>query len=345
MQTLTEFKDLLATFDRTRSESLINFQPLQGDASSRRYVRLFFSAKETLEQSSAILMLLADGKGPIFGGDQTVDQNRSFVELGRFFERSQIPCPSIWHADLERKFILVEDLGDKALWRDFSADNLKQCFKIMAQLSRLVDDGNCVAFRRFLGPKELEIEALRFVDHFLIPASAPEELVGLAQELIKWLVKQLSELKPILIHRDFMAWNVQIDNAGKARLIDFQDACLGPPLYDLAALLHDRDFDQQLGLKRLQLYETSRTILAKSIFGKEDSSDFDLAFQLCLLQRSLRLAGQFKMLADKLGKQHYRAWIPGCLKRIGVTLKQLNPDSKILRELSGFVPEIKEALP
>ena len=46
------------------------------------------------------------------------------------------------------------------------------------------------------------------------------------------------------MHRDYHAWNLQVDPRGRVRVIDFQDALLGPALYDLASLCTDRDSDR-----------------------------------------------------------------------------------------------------
>jgi aminoglycoside/choline kinase family phosphotransferase len=59
-----------------------------------------------------------------------------------------------------------------------------------------------------------------------------------------------------------------------------------------------------------------------------------------MLQRHLRLAGQFKLLSEKLGKPIYKEWVPGSLKRVGIALKKL-PYLNDLAELLVTIPEIK----
>src|SRR5207247_2032809 len=53
------------------------------------------------------------------------------------------------------------------------------------------------------------------------------------------LAEPFEQRAPVLVHRDFMAWNLHVQD-GRLRLLDFQDALLGPDAYDLAALLTDR---------------------------------------------------------------------------------------------------------
>src|SRR5207247_355298 len=67
---------------------------------------------------------------------------------------------------------------------------------------------------------------------------AADERAGLLAALAP-LAEPFEQRAPVLVHRDFMAWNLHVQD-GRLRLLDFQDALLGPDAYDLAALLTDR---------------------------------------------------------------------------------------------------------
>lgn len=65
------------------------------------------------------------------------------------------------------------------------------------------------------------------------------------------LTKRIDRLPKVLMHRDFQSRNIFIKN-DQVRIIDFQNAMLGPATYDLASLLFDpyrpMPFDQTIDL-------------------------------------------------------------------------------------------------
>ena len=81
------------------------------------------------------------------------------------------------------------------------------------------------------------------------PDSLIEELEG--------LVRQVDKLPKVLMHRDFQSRNIFIMD-GKVRIIDFQNAMLGPASYDLASLLFDpyRPIRTERALGLLEYYNS-----------------------------------------------------------------------------------------
>src|SRR5439155_515483 len=114
---------------------------------------------------------------------------------------------------------------------------------------------------------------------------------------------------PVLVHRDFMAWNLHVQD-GRLRLLDFQDALLGPDAYDLAALLTDRttgtlvapDLEREL----IAHFRAARAAAALPVDG-----DLATRYRLCALHRALKVIGRFYYLERVLGKAGYLADLPG----------------------------------
>src|SRR5207237_8255640 len=83
----------------------------------------------------------------------------------------------------------------------------------------------------------------------------------------------LLESPPLcLIHRDYHSWNRMVHNDAVA-VIDFQDALLAPPHYDLASLLNDRVTDSiirpDLEAQLLRYYLDRYNERAKQPFNRD----------------------------------------------------------------------------
>lgn len=103
----------------------------------------------------------------------------------------------------------------------------------------------------------------------------------------------------VLSLRDFHAENLiwRPDRSGTDRigLLDFQDAFLAPPEYDLASLLRDARRDVSSGA------EAAATERFAALTGRDPAA----AIAALAVQRNLRILGIFARLARRDGKVHY----------------------------------------
>ena len=322
-----------------RSEAII---ALSGDASDRQFYRVILQGHEV---KSAILMLVTKNLGPLVSGVKR-SQDLSFVEIGTFLKQHDISVVEIYVDATDQGAILVEDLGDQAIWqtihhpekflqnglKDPATHYFKQSIDLLLTLQALPSDRSCISFLRELGEHEYRTEAQRFIDYCLMPIGAEQKLISEVWTLISNISKELSVLPKVFTHRDFMPWNLHI--AGETvKIIDFQDALMAAPLYDLIALLHDRDIDSALGIERV------RELISYYRQRSGVNIEFKRAYNLTLLQRSLRLAGQFRMLSGEKNRLQYQGWVPGCLFRIGWCLRELG-ENALLAALSQIIQEV-----
>ena len=98
-------------------------------------------------------------------------------------------------------------------------------------------------------------------------------------------------------------------------LLDFQDARLGPPAYDLVSLLEDarRDVEPELAQAMVQRYLNARPEL--------DPAAFRAAYALLGAQRNAKILGLFTRLARRDGKPHYLALLPRVRAHLGRDLR------------------------
>ena len=159
------------------------------------------------------------------------------------------------------------------------------------------------------------------------------DVVGAA---IDRLSRAVADHPRTLMHRDFMPWNVHFREGGRIAVIDFQDALVGSHAYDLVSLLHDRDTDFALG------WPACRAVVEHFRLGRGLPPSFWNHYREALLQRYMRLAGQFRLLARDRGRPVYEGWVPGCLRRIGKALAGFPGYEEALRVLTEAIPEIAE---
>jgi aminoglycoside/choline kinase family phosphotransferase len=330
---------LLAQTLNLKDSRITGIQHLAGDASGREYHRIELAQAP---YPSVILMKLNHAAGPLASGEAT-NQDQTFVEIAAFLQKHGLPVPGILADAGNEGYLLVEDVGDKALWQDVfdepgSAPNeglYQQCCQQLKKLQSIKRDDSCIAFRRQMSCQVYYEEIERFITFYAVPKGFPESTLPVFRQAFQKLSESISRHPQVLVYRDFNAWNIHVDAASRVRFIDFQDLLLGSDAYDLVSLLHDRDIDLKTGLpfieKIIGCYEGLLT----------PPEGFRQRYCEVLLQRYFRLSGQFDMLAEKSGREHYRAWIPGCFKRISSVIGRFDYMQEVAEVLYRNVPEFR----
>ena len=117
-----QFEELLRNKIRTTfgaGATMRSLAPLSGDASSRRYYRALLEGGQAPE--SIIVMELPAGSGLALSSDELAifkegPRESPFLNVQRFLRRIGVNVPAI-HGHWENDgIILLEDLGDTALW-------------------------------------------------------------------------------------------------------------------------------------------------------------------------------------------------------------------------------------
>jgi aminoglycoside/choline kinase family phosphotransferase len=120
--------------------------------------------------------------------------------------------------------------------------------------------------------------------------------------------RRLETCAPGLVLRDFHAENLihlpEREGHGRVGLLDFQDAVIGHPAYDLVSLIEDarRNVDRKLAIPlKARFVEKA---------GIEDAAGFDAAYAVLGAQRNAKILGIFVRLAVRDGKQRYLDLLP-----------------------------------
>ncbi|MGR3914927.1 MAG: phosphotransferase, partial [Gammaproteobacteria bacterium] len=200
---------------------------LRPDASARRYFRL------RRGDATALLMDAPPGEKP-----------GAFVTVTAHLAQLGARVPAIYAADLEHGFLLLEDLGEQTFAR-LLADGHDEA----ALYRRAVVALSHIHRRARVGGMDLPAydaqaawaESRLLIDWYL-PARRRRPTPPAAAESFHcaWaeMLAELPPLAPTLVLRDFHIDNLMLAGDDCA-LLDYQDAALGSPAYDLASLLED----------------------------------------------------------------------------------------------------------
>ncbi|MDA0701910.1 MAG: phosphotransferase, partial [Proteobacteria bacterium] len=220
--------------------------PLPGDASFRRYIRL----KRGTGRGAKSAMVM-DAPPPR-------EDVRPFLAVARHLSAMEFSAPRILSEHTAEGFLLLEDLGDATYTRELAAGADE------AALYRLATDLLIALHRRaeataadlpHYDDERLLAEAALLVDWY-IPAVTGRTLTDAARDeyLGLWRIAfSVARAVPdTLILRDYHVDNLMVlpGRAGIAGcgLLDFQDAVIGPLAYDLVSLLEDARRDLAPGL-------------------------------------------------------------------------------------------------
>jgi aminoglycoside/choline kinase family phosphotransferase len=160
-------------------------------------------------------------------------------------------------------------------------------------------------------------------------------MTGQLRKSFAAIAELLDRQTPCLNHRDYHSWNLMIQNEA-VRVIDFQDALMAPPQYDLASLLNDRVTDSvirpALEERLVRYYIERRGELEKR---KISADEFWEIYRLSAIQRDLKVVGRFYYLDLVKGKPGYMKFVPPTARRLERNLAnvaQTQPVLELLRE-------------
>ena len=304
--------------------------PLYGDGSDRTFYRVTLP-RELYPQST----ILVKGAVP------------PFTEVQRLCLRAEIPVPRLYAEDLPRQAVLEEDFGDLhlcAVPSSMQPDLYREAIGILERIQQRLTPASPETapppFQRALDPFALFHELVFFMTHFL-EGHLGVQLSLVEEEEIKNEFKSFAESLAALprraCHRDFHSRNLLLRKSGRLGLVDFQDARMGPPHYDLASLLRDAYNETPEGLEEELLHRFHHA--NRGLFPKLSPRELERIYFRTACQRCLKALGSFGYLAHQRGLPHFLDSIPRGRKNVLACFER-NPNLGPLRRvLALYVPE------
>jgi len=263
-------------------------EPLAGDASFRRYFRVRFG------QKSAMLM---DAPPP-------QEDTGPFLGVSEWLTEHGMRAPEIYAEDRARGLVLLEDFGTERMreWLDGHPGQEQATYR------RAVDA--LVALHKSppgpFPPYDMEAyqrEAALLPEWYAPAAGFGVDAASYAAAWNEVLGPLLERQQPgVTVLRDYHAENVMLLPGGEQGLIDYQDALVGHPAYDLVSLLQDarRDVSPEL----------ERTMLDHYAAQAGTDSEFEADYARLGAQRNAKIVGIFARLWKRDAKPRYLGYIP-----------------------------------
>ena len=269
---------------------------LPSDASKRCYHRI-----TTLEGS---LMLM----------DASLDRHsiEPFIKVAKILKDNNLLAPSIIAHDLKNGFLILEDFGNVSvndiIQKDLSFEEhlYKKSILILSHLNkiRITKD---IDFPQY-SPELLNKELDTFTEWYLQDIVKQDTIKQACTELkaiFNKLYKTVFSLPQVIVLRDYHVDNLMyLASTDEIGLLDFQDAVVGSPAYDLASLLKDarRSINKNFADKMFDLYAQNNNQYNRQLL-------YD-SYLILSMQRNLKIIGIFHRLNKRDNNSKYLKYLP-----------------------------------
>lgn len=263
--------------------------PLPGDASFRRYFRI-------RQGDNAAMLMHAPPPN---------EDPQPFLRAAKWLEANGMRAPRILAERAEEGFVLIEDFGDVRMreyldaWPQDEDEVYRVAIDALLQLRQL-PPGPFTDYTL----SEYQREAKLFIDWYVPARNLYIDGRGWASAWDDVLAPMIVRQRPgMTVLRDYHAENIMLlGGLDRQGLLDFQDALVGHPAYDLVSLLQDarRDVSPELEARMLDYY------MSKSGDGDEFLADYARLGA----QRNAKIVGIFVRLWKRDGKPRYLDYIP-----------------------------------
>jgi N-acetylmuramate 1-kinase len=299
-----------------------NLEALAGDAGNRQYYR------SSLKSQTIVLM---DRNEPYCSNSDP------FVQLTKYLSMKGLPVPDILEDHSDDGILLIEDLGNQTLQKAYTlnpVETLQSLYRKVFDILVLMHT-KCKQNRTETGEKWYQ---LRFdydklyweLDFFLEHYVKKHRHIDLSRDqsnILRYtfdrICRDLHEEDVVFTHRDFHSRNIMVKR-GHIYLIDYQDARLGPPEYDLASLLRDA---------YVVLPESFIESFLDEYYRNTDdvrSSEWRrYIFSIMCVQRNLKALGSFGFQAISKNNNDYLQYVPNLVRHINHELNLLDSDLRM----------------
>lgn len=298
--------------------------PASSDASFRRYFRW---------QAEGRSLILMDAPPP-------QEDCRPFVRIAALLADSGVHVPRILAQDLERGFLVLDDLGRQTWLEVLNADNadalFEQALQALLRFQRMPGADALPPYDDALLRRELQL----FPDWYLqrhLGVELSDVQQAQWQRVCDLLVGSALAQPRVFVHRDYMPRNLMLSEPNPG-ILDFQDAVHGPISYDVTSLFKDAFLSWPE--ERVQAWLQHYWQLAREagLAVSAEFAEFQRMSDLMGVQRHLKVIGIFARICHRDGKPKYLADVPRFFAYIEAVLAR-RPELAVLGELLASLPQ------
>jgi tRNA threonylcarbamoyl adenosine modification protein YjeE len=298
---------------------------LTGDASTRAYERL-------TQAGRAVLLMNAPRRpdGPPVRDDKPYSQIAHlaedvtpFIAMAQALRHRGLSAPKILAAERPAGLLLIEDFGNDFIVAGNPPAPIEERYAVAVDV--------LAALHRQTLPETLPVEP---DVNYTLPRYDMDALLIETELLLDWYLPRLgiavmptmrdaylahwrTALMPVQqgartwVLRDYhspnLMWLANRSGLGRVGLLDFQDAVMGSPAYDVASLLQDARVDVPEAMEVALLSHYVRARLKEPGF---DARNFAQLYATLAAQRASKILGIFARLDRRDGKPQYLRHLP-----------------------------------
>ncbi len=257
------------------------------DASFRRYFRA----------------TAADGrKAVLMDAPPPHEDPKPFIDIARYLVGHGFRAPQIFAQDLDRGMVLIEDFGDIQMRQhlDIVPHDADRIYR--TAIDALIELADTPVAPLPPYDEAAYLREVNLLSEWYMPSMGLDFDQGEYETLWRAALAPVADIQSVTVLRDYHAENIMLLPDGGQGIIDFQDALIGHPAYDLVSLLQDarRDVDPALERAMLAYYRNATGA----------GADFDLHYALLGAQRNTKIIGIFTRLWKRDGKERYLGFLP-----------------------------------
>jgi aminoglycoside/choline kinase family phosphotransferase len=324
------------------------WEAMPGGASTRRYFRARVAG------TTAVAMFVPDGAKPdeiAKGGEAGNPARWPFLDVRDLLASRGVDVPAVYAEDTARGWVLLEDLGDDTLAVFLAAhpEHKEELYvRAVADLARAqaalasIPPTSVVATRAF--DEDLLLWEIHHFREWALEARgvglSPEDRM-IFSEIAQRLARRIASAPRVFVHRDYQSRNLMVRRGAGAKpfgslsWIDFQDALLGPRVYDLVALLNDsyQTFDRPFIEARLDEYALAAGT------DREQRAELGREFDRVTVQRKLKDAGRFVFIDRVKHNGGFLKFVEPTIAKVRASLARLG-DEEDMRALSELLSRV-----
>lgn len=334
------YQQLIQFIEAAFPHHKVRIESLPGDASFRRYHRVYLEGKAD-EQSASIegREQELDPSYIVMDAPPQLESIESFVRIDNLMA-PKINVPTLLAQDVEQGFLVLQDFGSIEFAHLIAEAKVKQDSGRIDELYRWAID--CLLQLQTLDIEQakkdfdvpdydaatLQREMDLFTEWFLpsLGVELSSETQGIWQDFTQALIEQLLQHPEVVVHRDYHSRNLMQDQYHSSELgvIDFQDALIGSYTYDLVSLVRDAyvDWSESQVESWIEYYWQRSKEVHKAT--ADTLTEFTSQVNLMGIQRHLKVLGIFIRLAERDGKTRYLADIPKVWRDLMIEMKWLS---------------------
>ena len=312
------FSPTVANFLKKNNLNKISITALKNDASKRRYYRFNNYKKNVLLMDSSL-------------EKKTIS---NFILISNWLIKNNFSAPSIYLKDKTHGLLLLEDFGLTKFSIILKKNNTKKLYfykkaiDVLIELSKQRPPSFLKSYDKKTYIKELNLFLVWYPNH-----KYDNEEINAWNAIWKDLLKKIDKNHTSIVLRDYHIDNIfYLAKRKKIRdigLIDYQDALIGHPSYDLVSLLQDvRTFISQKDQKYLYNYYLSKS--------KYNFKEFRQTYLILGTQRLIKIIGIFKRLNLQDNNKAYMKFLPRTFKLLFENLQD-----PIFKDLKGWMEKYR----